>query len=358
MSLSERLAAEIAATGPITVADFMIRCLFDPQEGYYATRPALGEDGDFITAPLVSQMFGEMLGLWAVETWSRLGSPDRFRLVEMGPGDGTLMSDVLRAARLSPAFLEAADLWLVEASAPLQARQAERLANAPLAPSWTGELRDVPDGAPLIVLSNELLDCLPARQFVRAADGWAERMVGTDEAGRLGFGLRPAPKPASAPADLPHGLVWEESAAQRVLGDQLGARLAADGGAALFIDYGRDAPGPGDTLQALRRHAKVDPLETAGEADLTVWADFPAFLAAARRSGAAAGPIVTQGDFLRRLGVEHRARALAAARPDRAGVIARQLARLVEPDQMGTLFKACAVWSPDSPAPPAFEDAA
>lgn len=355
MALAERLKAEIAATGPISVADYMARCLFDPQDGYYATRPALGEDGDFITAPLVSQMFGELIGLWAAETWDRMGRPARVLLVEMGPGDGTLMSDALRAARLAPAFINAAELWLIEPSDPLRSLQEAALAGATLSPSWSPDLSAVPEGAPLILLANELLDCLPARQFLRTGDGWAERRVGLDANGDLGFGLIPAARPEGAPADLEPGLVWEVSPAQQALGAQVGARLAAAGGAALFIDYGRDAPGPGDTFQALRRHAKVSPFSEPGTADLTVWADFPAFLAQARDAGAATA-LLEQGEFLRRLGIEARAATLAAASPHGAETIARQLARLVEPGQMGRLFKAAAIWSKGTPAPPAFED--
>ena len=355
MSLGERLKAEIAATGPISVADYMARCLFDPEDGYYATRPALGEDGDFITAPLVSQMFGELVGLWAAETWSRLGRPARFLLVEMGPGDGTLMSDALRAARLAPEFINAAELWLVEPSDPLRSLQEETLAGATLSPSWSPDFTSLPHDAPLILIANELLDCLPVRQFVRTEHGWAERLVGLDPGGELDFGLFPAARPQGAPEDLEPGLVWEVSPAQRALGGEVGARVARNSGAALFIDYGRDQAGPGDTLQALRRHARVSPFAEPGTADLTVWADFPPFLAEAREAGAASG-LLTQAEFLRRLGIAERARALSAARPDRAETIARQLARLVEPDQMGQLFKAAAIWSKGSPAPPAFEE--
>jgi SAM-dependent MidA family methyltransferase len=336
------------------VADYMARCLFDPQDGYYATRPALGEDGDFITAPLVSQMFGELIGLWAAETWERLGRPARVLLVEMGPGDGTLMSDALRAARLAPEFINAAELWLIEPSDPLRSLQEAALAGATLSPSWSPDLSAVPEGAPIILLANELLDCLPARQFLRTPDGWAERRVGLDANGDLDFGLIPAARPDSAPANMEFGIVWEVSPAQQALGAQVGARVAGAGGAALFIDYGRDVPGPGDTLQALRRHARVSPFSEPGTADLTVWADFPAFLAEAREAGAATG-LLEQGEFLRRLGIETRAAALAAARPDRAETIARQLARLVEPDQMGRLFKAAAIWPQGAPAPPGFE---
>jgi SAM-dependent MidA family methyltransferase len=356
VSLRDRLKAEITTTGPITVADYMARCLHDPAEGYYATRPALGAEGDFVTAPLVSQMYGELIGLWAVEAWSRLGAPATFSLVEMGPGDGTLMHDMLRAARLSPAFLSAARLILVETSAPLRRAQAERLAGAPLQPRWIESLADLPDEGPVLLVANELLDCLPARQFVRTAQGWAERRVGLSEGG-LALGLAPAAPPAGAPPNLPEGLVWEVSPAQEALGREVGALVQARGGAALFVDYGRGVPEPGDTFQALRRHEKVDPFADPGAADLTVWADFPAFAAAARASGAATTAILTQGEFLRRLGIEHRAQALARARPDRAEQILRQLERLTGPDQMGVLFKACAVHQKgDAPVPPGFED--
>ncbi|MDG2523625.1 SAM-dependent methyltransferase [Caulobacter segnis] len=355
MSLRDRLIAEISATGPISVADYMLRCLHDPRNGYYATRPALGAGGDFITAPLISQMFGELIGLWCAEVWSRLGEPAQFRLVEAGPGDGTLMSDLLRAARLAPGFIAGADLWLVETSRPLRALQAEKLAGAPLTPRWADDLDQVPGGAPLILASNELLDCLPARQFVRTGQGWAERLVALDDDGALAFRLGP-PAPAPTAAEIPLGVVFETSPVQQAFGSSLGERIARDGGAALLIDYGRDAPGPGDTLQALKDHQKVDPLACPGEADLTVHADFPAALAAARQAGASTAPILGQGKFLARLGIEQRAAALAAARPDRAEVIDRQLARLVEPDQMGTLFKAACVHSQNL-VPPGFEEA-
>jgi len=351
MSLKARLAAEIAAAGPISVAEFMARCLHDPQYGYYATRPAIGASGDFITAPQVSQMFGELIGLWLVESWRRIGAPARVILAEAGPGDGTLMADMLRAARLCPAFLAAAEIWLVETSAPLRRRQAERLAQA--APRWTASLAELPADAPLLLVANEFLDCLPTRQFQRTAGGWAERVVGLDDAGDLAFGLRPATAATGLP-DAPPGAVIEHSAAQAAVGAELGGRVAAQGGGALLIDYGRAAPGCGDTLQALAGHAKVGPLDDPGAADLTVHADFPAVVAAARAAGAKAG-LLTQAEFLARLGIEARAAALAAARPDRAETIGRQFDRLTAPDQMGELFKAVAIWR-DEP-PPAFEAA-
>ena len=347
MSLAQRLKARILEDGPITVADYMTACLHDPAGGYYPTRPALGEAGDFITAPLVSQMFGELIGLWAVEVWSRMGVPSPFRLVEVGPGDGTLMHDVLRAARLVPAFLEAADVWLVETSPPLRAAQAARLPQG----HWTSSLEHVPGDAPIILVANELLDCLPARQFVLTPQGWAERRVGLDDAGGLAFGLVPAPRGFEPPLATPEGAVVEISPAQEAFGAGVGARIARDGGAALLIDYGRDRPEAGDTLQALKGHRKVPPLEEPGAADLTVHADFPAVAAAARSAGVETSPIATQGAFLRALGVEARAMALSRARPDQARTIARQLARLTAPDQMGDLFKVLGVHSPGLPLP-------
>ena len=351
MSLRERLTAQIAQGGPISVAQYMTACLHDPQFGYYATRPALGEAGDFVTAPLISQMFGELIGVWAASAWTLLGEPQAVRLVEIGPGDGTLMADVLRAARAAPDFLDAADVWLVETSGPLKATQQARLGDRAC---WAGSLAEVPDGAPMLVIANELLDCLPARQFVRTAVGWAEQLVGLDADGRLAFTLNPTPAAGLLP-DAPEGAVYEQSAPQAALGAELGARLARDGGAALLIDYGRAEPGFGDTLQALRRHLKVDPLTSPGEADLTVHADFPAVMAAAETQGAEAA-ILTQGDFLARMGVGLRAEALVRGRPDRAPMIGRQLNRLIAADQMGELFKACCLFSPGW-TPPAFEDA-
>jgi NADH dehydrogenase [ubiquinone] 1 alpha subcomplex assembly factor 7 len=348
MSLRDRLAAQITETGPLTVAQYMTACLHDPDFGYYATRPALGEDGDFITAPLISQMFGELIGVWAISAWQAMGSPGAFRLVEMGPGDGTLMSDLLRAGRLLPGFLEAADVWLVETSGPLIARQRERLGDVG---RWTASLEGVPDGVPILLIANELLDCLPVRQFVRTLTGWAEQVVGLDKDGALGFGLVPA---GGELPDARDGVVLERSGPQETLGSLLGERLVRDGGAALLIDYGRSEPGFGDTLQALRRHEKVDPLACPGEADLTVHADFPAVMAAARATGAKAS-ILTQAAFLARLGIGERAEALVRARPDKSAVIGRQLNRLVGSDQMGQLFKACCLHSSDF-TPPAFGD--
>jgi SAM-dependent MidA family methyltransferase len=317
-SLRERLGARVAREGPITIADYMHACLHDPSDGYYAMRPALGEAGDFITAPHVSQMFGELIGLWAAEVWVRLGRPPRARLIEFGPGDGTLIGDALRAARVQNGFPEAAEVVLVETSAPLRARQAAALAG--FRPRWIERLEDIGDDLPVILVANEFLDCLPIRQAVRCAAGWRERRVGAK-----GF---EAGGPAAVIVEAPIGTIYEWSPALVAMGEAVGALVARAGGVALFIDYGRDRAEFGDTLQALRGHAKEDPLENPGLADLTAHVDFPAFLSAA----GSRWPILSQGEFLSRLGIA---------------------ARLTAPDQMGELFKAVCVASPGL-TPPGF----
>ena len=351
MTLTERLAGLIGREGPIGVDRFMTLCLYDPAEGYYATRPDLGAGGDFITAPLVSQMFGELLGLWAVETWFAMGRPGRVLLAEAGPGLGVMMTDVLRAARVAPDFLAAVELWLIETSRPLRERQAQALRST-ASPRWADRLEDLPPGPPVILLANEFLDCLPIRQAVRHADGWRERRIGLGADGGLAFTVGPpVPVPPGAPPDAPRGAVAEWSDAVAAFGAAVGRRLAADGGAALVIDYGRDRPGCGDTLQALRRHRKESPLASPGLADLTAHVDFPALLSAAAAAGAAVTPIRGQGAFLAELGVGVRAEALRRARPDQAAVIGRQLERLTSPDQMGALFKAAAITTPGLAVP-------
>jgi SAM-dependent MidA family methyltransferase len=357
MSLKDRLAREIALTGPMTVADYMTRCLHDPQGGYYATRPAIGATGDFITAPMISQMFGELLGLWAIELWNRLGAPERVRLVEVGPGDGTLMADALRAARLAPDFLQAVDLILIEPSAPLREAQARMLADSDVHPRWVSALDQIETDAPVILIANEVLDCLPARQFVKTEDGWAERCVGVTDDGDLQFGLVRITGGFKRPEfEVEPGQTVEISDQQAIFGRELAALVKAASGAALLIDYGRARAEAGDTLQALKRHQKVDPLAEPGEADLTQWADFPTVQEAAVRAGADVTGCLGQGEFLHLLGIEARADRLKSGRPDAAPVIDRQLARLTDDDQMGTLFKTCAIFSPHTLVVPGFED--
>ncbi|WP_225896777.1 class I SAM-dependent methyltransferase [Brevundimonas goettingensis] len=357
MSLKASLTREITLTGPMTVADYVTRCLHDPVGGYYSTRPALGEGGDFITAPLISQMFGELLGLWAAETWHRLGAPERVRLVEVGPGDGTLMDDALRALRLAPDFLQACDLILIEPSAPLRQEQERRLAGADISPRWLSSLNQIETDAPVILIANEVLDCMPARQFVKTDDGWSERRVGvSDDGDDILFGLSTITGGFEKPNyDVEPGQIVEISDQQAIFGRDLAVLMAEASGAALLIDYGRDKPGPGDTLQALHRHARVDPLEHPGAADLTMWADFPRVLEAAVRAGADVTGCKGQGEFLRLLGIEARADRLIQGRPSAEAVIRRQLDRLTADDQMGTLFKVASIFSPRSLTVPGFE---
>lgn len=347
MSLRERLIRDIREDGPMTVADYMTRCLHDPLDGYYAIRPALGAAGDFITAPLVSQMFGEIVGAWTHEVWRRLGSPDHFRLVELGPGTGALVSDVLRVARRDPEFDAACAVWFVETSRPLRKTQALSVPGALLAE----RLDDVPGGEPTIVLANEYLDCLPIRQAVARGGGWRERRVGVSEDGDLAFVEGPMWGQLPMPPDRNEGEIWEWSPDLIAFGTEVGARLARDTGAALCIDYGRARSGAGDTLQALHGHTKEPPLENPGAADLTAHVDFPAFAEAARRVGAVAAPIEVQGEFLRRLGIETRAATLTRTSPDKGDVIARQLNRLISPAEMGALFKVLALTSAGLEAP-------
>lgn len=340
---------EIAAGGPISVARYMALCLAHPRHGYYVTRDPLGAGGDFTTAPEISQMFGELLGLWAAQVWLDLGRPAPFRLVELGPGRGVLMADALRAARAAPGFHDAADVWLVEISPALRAEQAARVPGA----RWAARLEDVAPG-PTILLANEFFDALPIRQFVRGGAVWRERLVGLDDRG-LRWGLGP-PLTAGLPTQAPEGAVLETCPAAQAIAGAIGARLRASGGAALIIDYG-DAPaatGGGDTLQAVARHSHVDPLGNPGGADLTAHVDFTALAAALRAGGARVAPPITQAELLERLGLAVRAQSLRLARPDRAAEIDAQAARLTDAAQMGTLFKALAAAGPGQPPLPGF----
>jgi SAM-dependent MidA family methyltransferase len=353
------IRAEIAAGGPMRLDRYMALCLGHPAHGYYAARDPFGAAGDFVTAPEISQMPGELLGLWAAEVWAGMGAPAAVTLAELGPGRGALMADARRAlAAAAPGFLAAARIVFVETSPLLRAAQARAVPGA----AQVERVEALPEG-PLIVLANEFFDALPIRQFVRAGGVWRERAVGLAGAG-LAFGLIPAPEdglPAGAPqgglpAGAPEGAVVELCPAARSVGATLGARIAAAGGALLALDYGAIPPrrGGGDTLQALRAHAPADPLAAPGEADLTAHVDFGALGAAVAGAGARVWPLTTQGRFLEALGIGARAAALARARPDRAADIEGQRRRLTDPAAMGTLFKAFAATGPGQPPPPGF----
>ncbi|HWA47751.1 MAG TPA: SAM-dependent methyltransferase [Dongiaceae bacterium] len=346
-STMELIKRRIAETGPLPVASFMRLALSEPGIGYYATRDPLGAAGDFVTAPEISQMFGEMIGLWCVDLWEKFGKPDLFLLVELGPGRGTLMADALRAARVRPEFLRAMRLHLVEISRPLRVKQAQRL--GAFAPAWHDEVADVPDGL-MILLGNEFLDALPIHQFQMTDKGWRERAVGLMD-GELAWThdapgpeldlLRPAHRKAK-PGDIA-----EICPAALSLAEALAGRFARDGGVALFLDYGPTRSGLGDSFQALRGHRPADPLREAGQADLTAHVDFAALADKARAGGANAFGPIGQGPFLQALGIEQRASMLAAKanEADRAA-IAASLHRLIAPAQMGSLFKALAIAAP------------
>ena len=349
MSLKQRLIEQIALEGPMSVADYMRRCLLDPKDGYYTRHVAFGEDGDFITAPMVSQMFGEMIGVWVVQVWQNLGSPDRFRLVEVGAGRGELMSDILRVLAKVPGMREAAQPVFIE---PAQNLAAQQIAAVPGASTMTS-LNDIPGDMPMILIANEVLDCMPARQFVLTEKGWCERCIGVRN-DDLVVGLVETPD-FVPPFDAAPGEIIEISFEQTRFARQLAEMLKKTTGAALLIDYGRDTPGTGDTLQALYRHEKCDPLEAPGLHDLTQWADFPTIQATACKTGVKSSKVATQADFLDAMGIRARHEALESQNPSQIETIKRQYERLTSPEQMGTLFKVVAMACPENLSLPGLE---
>lgn len=347
MSLKARLIEHIKENGPMTVAEYMGACLYDPQDGYYATRPNIGGAGaDFLTAPEASQMFGELIGLWCAHEWDTLGQP-AFNLIELGPGRGTLMQDMLRATQRIEGFRDSSSVIFVETSAPLRDEQADRVPDA----DWAVRLEDAPPG-PSIIVANEFLDCFPIRQFFFGEDGWHEKLVGIDEADQLIFGLSSAlPAPES---EDEVGVVREIAPALESLMYELERRLHESPGRALFIDYGYVRTEGADTLQALKDHKKVDPIETPGEADLTAHVDFGRVAQLAEAAGLQVHGPMTQGGFLAALGLEMRAEALSKANPQHAERLAREVKRLSAADEMGALFKVICISSPNLPPPAGF----
>ena len=353
--LGDELRAMIASGGPITVERYMELALSHPDHGYYMNRDPFGAAGDFTTAPEISQMYGELLGLWAAEVWSLMGRPNPVRLIEFGPGRGTLMSDALRAARIVPEFRAALDVTLVEVSPTLANIQYEALVTCGAPVSWAASLAEAPDG-PAIILANEFLDALPVRQYVRRGGRWRERTVRLDEARQLTFGLAHDPEPHLR-VEGEEGAVLEINAVGHRFMFELSARLARQGGAALFVDYGHGATGFGDTLQALRAHRYVDPLVDPGQIDITTHVDFAAMARSARASGAAVYGPVDQSDFLRTLGIDMRTKALAERAPERADEFEIARRRLVgkSEGEMGSLFKAMVVANRAISPPPGFQ---
>jgi SAM-dependent MidA family methyltransferase len=401
-ALRAELVALIRDEGPLTISRYMALCLGHPRHGYYMTRDPFGADGDFTTAPEISQMFGELIGLWAANVWQAMGAPGSVRLVELGPGRGTLMADMLRAAKILPGFRDALSVHLVETSPVLRVVQERTLAGK-AEPVWHDTVQTALDG-PVILVANEFLDALPLDQFVMTSDGWRERLVGLDAQGGLAFGVAgealaapsplagegwgegsgcavnassrkssddsaqpdPSPVPASPSHLLPQGekvsapmgSVFEQPHAALDIVSTISSHIVQTDGAALFIDYGSTQSGFGDTLQAVRQHVFVSPLADPGEADLTVHVDFALMAQAGLDADAACHGPVMQRDFLLALGLAERAQALRAkATPEQAASIAAAAFRLTEPTAtgMGHLFKVLALSHPGLPPLPGFD---
>jgi NADH dehydrogenase [ubiquinone] 1 alpha subcomplex assembly factor 7 len=346
LTLAEQIDAEIRTNGPMSLATYMGLCLSHPRHGYYAVARPIGAEGDFITAPEISQMFGELIGFFFVNLWQQMGQPKSFTLLELGPGRGTLMADALRAAAKAEGFIDAMHLQLFEQNSVLKAEQEKRLSK--YSPYWSAEI-DAVSGDPLFVVANEFFDALPIKQFVKTDDGWHERLVGLKDGARV-FGLSPTPIADSAAPPEVHGSyageILELGTAAADAMQRLAHKVALQGGGILALDYGYPATQTGETFQAVKAHAFAEPLDEPGEADLSSHVNFQVLGEAAKASGLAVAPLAGQGEFLIRLGLGERAKSLARANPAEAANIARAVERLTSPNQMGTLFRAFCAHSP------------
>ncbi len=357
-SLAMRLEQRIAAEGPISVEAFMEACLLDAAAGVYTARQPIGAEGDFITAPEISQIFGELIGVWAVAVWQAMGEPDAVTVAELGPGRGTLVADALRAARVSSRFLACLSVALIERSPVLAAAQRDTLKVAQPPVDWYARLDEIPRG-PLIVIANEFIDALPIRQFVRRGGAWCERLVMNSATGFAFTETSSTVRDEDAPEDTgraaPEGAVAETRPAALALLRELARRAAEAPLAALIIDYGHDESGYGDTLQAVRAHRYADPLATPGEADLSAHVDFAALKRSAEALGLKAYGPLPQGAFLLKLGLGPRRDQLleTATEAQREAIISGTV-RLADPQQMGVLFKVLALTSAGLRPPPPF----
>jgi NADH dehydrogenase [ubiquinone] 1 alpha subcomplex assembly factor 7 len=345
--LAQRIRDSIRANGPMPVSLYMLMCLHDPQHGYYATRPALNVD--FTTAPETSQVFGELVGLWAAHEWLQMGSPAEVRLVELGPGRGVMMSDMLRAGRAVPGFIDAIRISLVEASPALRLEQQNRLAGR--SAEFFHGLEEVPPG-PAIILANELLDCLAIRQYLRDGNGWRERAVGVDTQDRLVFGVGLVAE--LPPQVIPVGDQVEYAPGLDALIEIIARRFRRDPGRALLIDYGPEDRSPGDTLRAYQKGTQVDPLADPGACDLTADVDFPRLRRLALSEGLTVHGPMRQGYFLTRLGAWERSKILGSSNPARAAEIAAGVAKLTAPEDMGARFKVVCLTPHGAPTPAGF----
>jgi NADH dehydrogenase [ubiquinone] 1 alpha subcomplex assembly factor 7 len=359
--LAARLKERIAREGPLSVADYMQTCLADPSAGYYISRQPIGKEGDFVTSPEVSQIFGELLGLWSVAVWQSMGEPPSVIVAELGPGRGTWTADALRAWRSVPKFLKSVTFALVETSPVLRDAQQAMLRGAPVPLQWCDRIEDAPSG-PLILIANEFIDALPVRQLVRRNGVWRERRVTIGRNGAFAFTEAEAIQDdelasAALGIDAPDGAILETRPAVKALLSALATRAGETPLAALIVDYGHDETSVGDTLQAVHRHRFADPLATPGEVDLTAHVDFAALKETAQALGLTTHGPMAQGAFLLKLGLEaRRDRLLAQARPDQKEAILSGAARLADPRAMGLLFKVLALTSNGLAPPPPFGD--
>ncbi|HUI14286.1 MAG TPA: SAM-dependent methyltransferase [Xanthobacteraceae bacterium] len=357
--LEREIRRLIGIAGPMPIAEYMRLCLTHPKYGYYITRDPLGPGGDFVTSPEISQTFGELIGLWTAAVWRQMGAPENIRIVELGPGRGTLMHDAMRAAKVVPGFRNAIVVHLVEISPALQKIQEERLAELDLPMLWHETFAEVPAGAS-IVIANEFVDALPVHQAVKADDGWHERVIGIGPDGKFTIDAAREPLPhfeTSMPRALraaPAGAIYEWRADDFAL--ELGRRMRSEG-ASLIIDYGHDHASLGDTLQAVAGHAFTDPLRAPGKADLTAHVDFEALGQCAESMGARVHGPIRQRDLFLHLGIEQRAAALKKSTPRKAADIEIAVERLLAQGArgMGELFKAIAIAAPALGPLPGFE---
>jgi NADH dehydrogenase [ubiquinone] 1 alpha subcomplex assembly factor 7 len=349
--LQSEIKQLIKSSGPMPVWRYMELCLTHPRHGYYVARDPLGREGDFTTSPEVSQMFGELLGLWAASVWKAIGSPPLLRLIELGPGRGTMMADALRALRVLPPLYQALSVHLVEINPVLREKQKAALSGTRTV-TWHNSIDEVPDG-PAVILANEYFDVLPVHQAVKRASGWHERTVEIDGNGKLAFGAAADPTPRfevllpPLVRVAPVGAVFEWRPGTEIM--KIATRMRDQGGAALIIDYGHVRSDAGDTFQAIARHSFADPLKNPGQADVTAHVDFQALAHAAEDLGARAHGPVPQGDFLKSLGIETRALALMAkATHEISEDVSGALKRLIGGGRggMGSMFKVLAVSEP------------
>lgn len=352
-ALKEILIKRMEATGPITLADYMTECLMHPDHGYYTGERIFGSEGDFITAPEVSQMFGEMLGLWLADRWYKMDKPSAVQLIEFGPGRGTLMEDILRATDPVAGFHDAVSVHFIEASPQLRAQQAGKVPQG----NWHGDLSTVPEG-PSLIIANEFFDALPIHQFEKHEGKWCERRVHTEN-GELKLVLTEAgPKFALTDKSLhasPNGSILETCPMGLSITATIAERIKASGGAALFIDYGYRKSAVGDSFQAVKAHEFCDPLAEPGRADLTAHVAFDQIAAAAEGKGVFTFGPAMQGGFLMALGIGQRAQQLAASTDEEGQQrILSELKRLTAQDEMGTLFKVLALQHPTLAEPPGF----